>query len=143
VVGAEQARQLGVGGAAPVEVGAERQHDDAAGPREADERPDELGALRLVLARGEDLFELVDHEHPVPIAAEPARGPRERAGGVLAGPDQRLRPVVAAGQDAARQRGQQPGPDGRRLAAAGRPDDREERRAHEPRDQLGHEPLAP
>ena len=39
--------------------------------------------------------------------------------------------------------GQQPGPHDRRLAAPGRPDDPEQRGADEPRDELGHEPLAP
>ena len=66
VVGAEQARQLGVGGAAAVEVGAHGEHDDAAAARSRaarDERRDELAALLLVRAGGEQLLELVDHEH--------------------------------------------------------------------------------
>ena len=49
VVGAEQARQLGIGGAAAVEVGAHGEHDDAAAvaiARRADERVDELARAR-------------------------------------------------------------------------------------------------
>ena len=47
-----------------------------------------------------------------------------------------------AGQHAAGQRRQQAGAHRRGLPAAGRPDHGEQRRAHEPGDQLGHEPLA-
>ena len=65
VVGGEQPRQLGVGGAAPVEVGADRQEHDRAPARVAggrDERVDERVALLLVAARSEQLLELVDGE---------------------------------------------------------------------------------
>ena len=62
---------------------------------------------------------------------------------MLARAHQQQRPVLAAGQRAARQRGEQPGPDDRRLAAAGRADDAEQRRADELRDEVGDEPLAP
>ena len=96
VVGAEQARQLGVGGAAAVEVRAHGEHDDAAAVAiagGAHERGDELVALRLVLARGEQLLELVDREHAAPLAREPPGRAAERAQRLLAGTDQRLRPV--------------------------------------------------
>ena len=62
---------------------------------------------------------------------------------MLARAHQQQRPVLAAGQRAARQRGQQTGPDDRGLAAAGRADDAEQRRADELRDEVGDEPLAP
>ena len=49
---------------------------------------------------------------------------------------------LAARQYAARQRGEQPRPQGRRLAASRRPDDAEQRGADEPRDERRDEPLA-
>ena len=143
VVGAEQARQLGIGGAAAVEVRAHGEHDDGPGAGGADEPVGELAALLLVLARGEQLLELVDRQHGVPLAREAAGRPAQLAQRLLAGTDHRLRPVLAARQHAAGERGQQPGPHDRGLAAARRADDREQRRADEARDQLGHEPLAP
>ena len=72
----------------------------------------------------------------------PAGHTTELAHRVLARPHQRARPAFAAGQDPAGQRGQQTGPDDGRLAAAGRADDAEQRRADEPRDELGDELLA-
>jgi hypothetical protein len=59
VVVAERARELGVHRAAPVEVRAHGGYD--AGP--AQQRGHELEPFDLVVAGGEELFELVDHEH--------------------------------------------------------------------------------
>ena len=104
---------------------------------------DEPGPLVLVTAGREQLLELVDHQQAPSLAAEPLGRAPQHAQRLLAGAYQRLRPVVAAGQHAARQRRQQPGSDHGGLAAARRADDGEQRRADEPRDQLGDEPLAP
>ena len=143
VVGAEQARQLGVRGAAAVEVGAHGQHHDAVFiARDTHEAGDELGPLRLVRAGGEQLLELVDREDTAPFPSEPAGCAAKLAQRPLARPDQRLRPAVAPRQDAAREGGQQPGPQHRRLAAPRRSDDREQRCADQARDQLGDQPLA-
>ena len=96
-------------------------------------------ALVLVAAGREQLFELVDgDDHAGPRCRR--RRPRARAR-LLAGPQQGDRPALAAGQHAGRQRREQPGPQRRRLAAPGRPDDARQRRAGEPRDQLGDQPL--
>ena len=147
VVRAEQARQLGVRGAAAVEVGAHREHHDAAAlriARGAHERRDELAALLLVLAGGEQLLELVDREHAAPASGEAAAIAR-RSSRIGCSPGRisaRGHPSLP-GQHAARERGQQPGPHDRRLAAARRDRPREQRRTDEPRDQLGHELLAP
>ena len=140
VVGADQARQLRISGAAPVEVGAHREHD---GGVRSHEQIDEPGPLVLVTAGREQLLELIDHQKAPSLAAESLGRAPQLAQRLLAGADQRLRPVVAAGQHAARQRRQQPGSDHGGLAAARRADDGEQRRADEPRDQLGDEPLAP
>ena len=96
----------------------------------------------VVRADGEQLLELVDREHGAALAVELAGRAAELAQRVLAGADQRLRPVGASGQDSAGEGGQQAGPHDRRLAAARRADDREQRRADEPRDELGDELLA-
>ena len=77
------------------------------------------------------------------MAGEPIGRAAKLPHRVLAGADQRARPSLAAGQHAAGERGQQPGPDHGGLAAAGGADDREQRRADEPRDQVGDELLAP
>ena len=145
VVGAEHAPQLGVARAAAVEVGAQRDQHERAAARVAhggDERGGERGPLGLVAAGGEQLLELVDGDH------EPARGRRlrdrvlERGERVGAGAEERDRPAVAAGQHAVGERGQQAGLQRRRLAAAGGADDAEQRRARQPRDHLGDQPLA-
>jgi hypothetical protein len=63
-------RELGVGGAVAVEVGADGEHGgrDPTGHRHrVDERVDELPALALVPAQREQLLELVDDDnHPRP-----------------------------------------------------------------------------
>ena len=62
---------------------------------------------------------------------------------VLAGTEDELAPVLAAGQHPARQRGQQARLYDRRLPAARRPDDAEHRRSDEPRHELRDQLLAP
>ena len=143
VVGAEQLRQLGIGGAAAVEVRAHSEQDDGPVAGGADERVRELGALGLVLACREQLLELVDCQHAVPFARETAGRAAQLAQGLLAGTDHGLRPILAARQHAAGERGQQPGSHDRRLPAPRRADDREQRSADEARHQLGDEPFAP
>src|SRR5207247_9635289 len=54
-----------------------------------------------------------------------------------------MRPALASGDDARGERRHQAGVDGRRLAAAGGPDDAEEAGADEPRHQLGDDALPP
>ena len=66
----------------------------------------------------------------------------ERPQRVIAGAHERDRPAVAAGEHAVVQRRQQAGLERRRLAAARRPDDAQQRGAGEPRDHLGDEALA-
>ena len=77
-----------------------------------------------------------------PPSGTPGERDAELAHRVRAGAQQRLRPVLAAGQHPAGQRRQQAGAQDRRLAAARRPDDAEQRRADEAGDELGDEPLA-
>ena len=57
--------------------------------------------------------------------------------------NQRLAPALGSRQHAAGECRQQPRANRRRLPAARRSDHGEQRRAHEPRDQLGDQPLAP
>ena len=96
----------------------------------------------LVAARGEDLLELVDRQHDAVGVGVSRPDAVQLAHRMLAGPNQHLRPLVAARQDPAGQGGQQSGPHDRGLAAARRSDDAEQRRADRPRDELGDEPLA-
>ena len=123
VVGAHESRQLGIDGAAAVEVGADgHQHERAPAyiAGRSDELVDERRALGLVAAEGEDLLELVDrHDQPASGAAS-AVGALERPHRVLARSQQRERPVLATGQHAAGERGEQPRPQRRGLAAARR-----------------------
>ena len=78
VVGTEQARELGVGGTTPVEVGAHGDHNHACALRIASgahQLRDELAPFPFLLAGGENLFELVDGQHDAPTATElTARG---------------------------------------------------------------------
>ena len=73
VVGGEQVRELRIGRAAPVVVGADREHHDVAVGTAAQVRelPDEARALALVAAEGERLLELVDGDHAPAVAVEP------------------------------------------------------------------------
>jgi hypothetical protein len=113
VVGAQQARQLGVGVAAAVEVGAhgnEHERPPARVTRGGDERVDERRSLALVAAGREDLLELVHGDDQ--SAARGGVGGRllERAQRVLARTQQRERPALAAGQHTGGECGQQSGP---------------------------------
>ena len=127
VVGAEQPRQLGVAGAAAVEVGAHGdQHERAAAGSRAAASSASTNAARsrLVAAGGEELLELVDGDQPRGHR-RPPRSPLERAQRMLAGAQQRHAPSARCpGSTPARQRGQQPGAQRRGLAAARRADDR-------------------
>jgi hypothetical protein len=143
VICAEQLREPRIGGAAAIEVRADGEDDDRPGAGGTDERVGELGALRVVPAGCEDLLELVDRQDAAPLAREPAGRAAELQQRLLPGPDDCLGPVLAAGHHAPGEGWQQPGSHDRRLAAAGRADDREHRRADEACDQLGDEPFAP
>ncbi len=133
-------------GAAAVVVGAHGDDDQCAPahvPHGRHERVDERRALGLVAAGREHLLELVDrHDQPAVVGR---RGERllERAQRMLSGTQHGERPALAAGQHPGGERSEQTGVQCRGLAAAGRPDDPQERGARHPRDQLGHEPLAP
>ena len=113
LVSAQQLREPRVGGEAPVEVGAQRDHDDCATVRiggRAGERVGEGRALGVGAAGGEQLLELVDgeekacargqrveglgerilrsrHEHPAKLLQRP-----------LAGTQQQTPPALAARQ---------------------------------------------
>ena len=94
------------------------------------------------MAEGEDLLELVDR-HDLPACRRGlGGGALERPHRVLAGSQQRERPVLATGQHAAGERGEQPRPERRGLAAARRPHDPHQRSTRQPRHHLGHQPLA-
>ena len=123
VAGAEQPRQLRVGGAVPVEVGADRDQHERAAARIAsarDQRVGERRALALVAAGREELLELVDGDDQPALGAPRRCASLERSQRVLAGPQQGDRPALAAGQHAGRQRRQQPRAQRRGLAAARR-----------------------
>ena len=158
-------REFGVLGAAPVEVGADREHHDQAlvGVGGAlDERVEERLALGLVATGDEDLLELVDDEHqplavgqPLERIGDPRRGVlasglghRSREGSrqlrqrARAGAHHHPPPPLGAGDDTVGERRQQPGAHRRGLAASGRADDREQGRADQAGDQFGHEALA-
>ena len=142
MVACEQSRQRRVGGAAPVEVGPEREHHEPSPSRSCASRTSastERRPLSLVAAGGEELLELVDHQH-TRAGAGTARA--QLAHRMLAGTDHRLRPLIAARQHPAGQRGQQARLDNRRFAAPRRPDHAEQRRADGARNELGNEPLA-
>ena len=117
------------------EVRAQREQDDRSAlrvPGSVDERVDERTALVLGDGRREQLLELVDREH------EPlARGTRSSGGDELGRLDVRR----GGGARTALERRKQAGAEQRRLAAARRPDEREQRRVREPRDELVDEPL--
>ena len=145
LVGAEQARELREAGAVAVEVGAHGDEHERAPMCVAcagDERVDERRPFRAAVAGGERLFELVDRDDRAVACGQLGGGVLERRQRMRAGPDQRLRPALAAGQDAVGQRGEQAGAQGRGLAAARRPDDAHQSRARQAGDHVGHQPLA-
>ena len=144
VVGAEQPRELRVGGAAAVEVGAHGEHDDrrrrAAARTSAATNSARSASSRQAVNSSSNWSTASTRCHSRASRRVARRSSRS---GCSPGRITRLGPVLAARQHAAGERGQQPGPHDRRLAAARRADDREQRRADEPRDELGDEPLAP
>ena len=146
MVGAQQPRQLGIRGAASVEVGAhgdQHQRTPARVARARDERVDERRALGLLAAGGEDLLELVDRDHEPAARRHLGRRLLERAQRVFTGAQQRDRPALAARQHAGGERGEQSRAQRRGLAAARRPHDPHQRRPGQPCHHLGDEPLAP
>ena len=157
VVPAQKLGELGIRGEAAVEVGAQRDDDDRAAVRiggRTGEGVREGGALFLGAAGGQELLELVDREEEASVGRERLErlGERilrtrdEHAAQLLHRPlpraQQQPPPAAAARQHSTRQRREQAGAEHRRLAAARRADDPEEARADQPRDELGHEPLA-
>ena len=165
LVGADQGRELGVLGAARVEVAADREHDHqplVGVTGTLDQCVEERLALRLVAAGDEGLLELIDREHqplavgqPVERVGDPRRralvsrlghrpgeGPRELGQRARAGAHHGAPPVLGAWDDAVRQRRQEAGAHGRGLAAARGTDDGEQRRADQAGDQLCDQALA-
>ena len=165
LVGADLGGKRPVLGAAAVEVGADREHDDdtlLGIVGEADERLCEGRPLAFVATGGEQLLELIDGEHQALVrfervqrrselvvtvalacrgrdARHDAAQLRER---MLARSDQHLSPAPRAWQHAVRQRRQQPGAQHRGLATARRPEHGQQGRADKPRDKTGDEVLA-
>jgi hypothetical protein len=145
VVGAQHPPELGEGSAAAVEVGAQCDQHERSPARVAnrgDERVSEGRALGLVSAGGEQLFELVDGDHEPALRRRCRDRLLERPHWLVARAHERDRPGIATGEHAVVERWQQTGLERRRLAAARRPDDAEQRCAREPRDHLGDEALA-
>ena len=155
-----RAQQLGeprVGGEAPVEVGAQSDHDDCSAFRiggRAGKGVGEGGALRVGAAGGEQLLELVDGEEEACVAGQRVeslgerilRSGHEHAAKLferpLAGTQQQTPPALAARQHSSGEGREKTGAEDRRLAAARRADDAEETGADEAGDELGDEPLA-
>ena len=145
LVRAEQAPELGIARAAPIEVGPDgEQHErsPARVARAGDKRVDERVALVLVAAGGEDLLELVDRDDQATVWRGAGRRLLECSERVDTGSQQRERPVPAARDHILSQRGEQARPQRRRLAAPRGPDDPDQRRTHDARDHLGDQPLA-
>ena len=157
LVRAQQLSELRVGGEAPVEVGAQRDHHDRAtlwiGGR-AGEHVGEGGALAVGAAGGEELLELVDGQEEAPAGRQRVeslgerilRSGNEHAAKLLqrplAGAHEHAPPAPAAGQHAFGEGRDETGAEDGRLAAARRADDAEEAGADEAGDELGDEPLA-
>ena len=157
LVSAQQLGEPRVGGEAPVEVGAQRDHDDCATVRiggRAGKRVGEGGALGVGAAGGEQLLELVDGEEEACVGGQRVEGLGERilrsrhehaaklVQRPLAGTQQQTPPALAARQHSSGEGRKKAGAEDRRLAAARRADDAEEAGADEAGDELGDEPLA-
>ena len=112
------------------------------GSRAGDERIHERGALVLVATGREQLLELIDGDDEPAVGGDLRGGLLERSQRMRSGTQHGDRPPLAAGQHAGRERREQAGPQRGRLAAPGRSHDARQRGAGQPRDQLGHEPLA-
>ena len=96
----------------------------------------------LVAAGGEVLLELVDREHERRPRPTPSSARSSSRSGCSPGRMTTCAQPSLPGSTPLGERGQQAGAQDRRLAAARRPDDAEQRRADEPGDELGDEPLA-
>jgi hypothetical protein len=168
VVRTEELGQRRARRAAAVEIGAQCEHHDLVCTRigrRLDDRRQERRALVLVGAEREHFLELIDHQHETLVRAEHAARRTQRAvlarkpftdalgerrpqgtielpQRVLAGAHLHDDPRLAVRENARLDRRNEPCADGRRLAAAGRPDDTEEGCAREPRDHLGDQALA-
>ena len=151
---AEQLGELRIGAQPAVEVGPKRaQHErpPLVLARGVHEPIEELAALGLLGARGEQLLELVDRDHDPLLAAQARqdvlRQPAEHAlklgAGVLPGSQQHLSPTGAAGQRPRAERREHAGAQQRGLADSGRAENPDQRPLGQPRDQLGHDPVAP
>ena len=128
----------------PVEVRAHRDEHQRLPARVRggrDQRVDERGVLRFVAAGREELLELVDCDDRA--AREPVGRSVQGVERVRAGAQQSDVPPLRPGQHARSPAMRAVSLQGRGLAAARGPDDREERGVGEARDHLGHEPLAP
>ena len=134
LVGADQTGQGRIGGAPSVVIGPDRDDDLQAGAL-AREQVDERASLGVVAGRIEDLLELIDHDDEPVAGRERGEGGIERGRRIvarqrsvrhgsgerspelgermLAGSQDGLGPALAAGQDAAGQGRQQPGPERR------------------------------
>ena len=144
LVRADQPCEPVVRRAAPVEVGAHGHHHldapVAVPPPGRRARPG-IRPLALVAA---------EREQPPRTGRRPAPPARPRCGSARSSAGQRMRAGAhqslgqrsEPGSTPARQRRQQARPHRRGLSAAGRADHGKERRAHEPGDELRHEPLA-
>ena len=119
VVLSNQIGELDVGRKTAEEVGPQReqdQHSTLGIPGLVDEHVDEGAPFTLEDAGGKELFELVDRERKTIAAVQLLERLRQLHRRPRAGPDQ---------QDFALERRQKPGAEERRLAAAGRPDNRQ------------------
>ena len=136
MVRADEIRQFPVSCEVSEEVRSQgEQHDGSARgiPRSVDERVDERPALVVADGRREELLELIDREHELLARTHALEGGDELRRGSLAG---------AHEQPLARECREQAGTQQRRLAAARRADEREQRRIRQTCDELLDEPLA-
>ena len=126
MIAAQRRGELRKRGAVPVEIGPQRNHDQAIRHRPG-QRCDECRPLALANGGGEELLELIHDEDPATCAVAVERVELQR------GPHDSDRPVLASGDDARPERGHQSRSHGRRLAAPGRADDPHELRPDEVR----------
>jgi hypothetical protein len=158
VVGGEPLGECRVGGEATIEVGAGRGHHDGSAVwivRRAGEQVREAVSLLVRFAGGEQLLQLVDDQEQSLVGAQRVerggeRVPPARSEDVvqilerpLTGADHHPSPPLTPGQHPAGERRDQPGTEDRRLAAARRTDDAQERRTDEACDEFGDQTLPP
>src|SRR5438093_1125301 len=99
VVSCEQSRERRIRRAAPVEVRADCDHDEAlvlVGVGGGRQGVDERGSLVIAAAGGEELLELVNHQDEMRVAAGIDSGALQLAHRMFAGPDHDLWPAGAA-----------------------------------------------